>query len=200
MNSVTLKAMPPQVKNAKFENLKEEALVDFAGVAAEYEVEIERWFGIMMLGAGCFAESIGDPSSIIMLAHHYGDSPIGIASSFKDSEKQLDVDFKLNPNTQPGKEMISNLNNSIIAGLSVGFDTQSSEIIKVGEGARAYEVERITQAKLREISVVVWPAIDGARVKQSERFNRVRPTPLAQEDYPETRAALQEILSGRVVA
>lgn len=194
MQHITLKAMPPQVKNAKFENLTEEKLVPFNGTAAEYEKEIERWFGIMMLGAGCFSESIGTPSDIVILAHHYGDSPIGIAESFKDSEKQLEVDFKLNPNTQAGKEMISNLNNSIIAGLSVGFDTQSSEIIRVGEGQRAYDVERITRAKLREISVVVWPAIDGARVKQEESAKRIRPLTEDQQ-HPGAREALSRIIN-----
>ena len=199
MQTVKLKAMPPMVKNAKFELKEEEDLVPFSGVAAEYNVEIERWFGIMMLAPGCFEDSIGDPGKIVMLAHHYGDTPIGKADAFRDSDERLEMDFKINPNIQAGKEMVSNLNHSIIAGLSVGFDTVTSEFVKVGEGQRAYEVERITKARLMEVSVVVWPAIDGARVNQASEAEagRVRPIPQLTEDqmHPGARDALMHILA-----
>lgn len=187
MQRIQLKAAPPTIKNRKFELAAEEPLIPYSGVAAEYDVEIERWFGIMALAPGCFNESIKDPGKIVILGYHYGDTPIGKAVRFTDSAKRLDVDFEVNPNTQAGKDISSNLKHSIIGGLSVGFDATATEIIKVGEGARAYEVERVTAANLMEISVVVWPAIDGARVQQSAALSD-------DEAHPGARAELTRIL------
>jgi len=197
MNRIQLKALPPTVKNAKFESGGDKPLVDFAGVAAEYDVEIERWFGIMSLAPGCFSNTLSPAEKIVVLAHHYGDTPIGKCVSFRDGPSALDVEFQINPNIQAGAEMISNLQHTIIAGLSVGFNTVKQEEVKVGEGMRAYSVTRVLEAELSEISLVVWPAIDGARVKQQSI--PVDAELSEDERHPGARSALERIIAGGVM-
>jgi len=191
MNRIQLKAAaPPCVLNEKMsEHLQEgEPLVPFSGIAALYGVEIDRGFRTIELVAGCFADSIGKPEDIVILAHHYSDTPIGKVERFRDTAEALEMDFLVNPNTQAGWDVVTNAEHAIISGLSVGFDILDTEIVRVGEGPRAYDVEKVTRAKLREVSVVVFPAIDGARVKQGD----AAPTEAAAQ-YPQAQAALSRL-------
>ena len=56
----------------------------------------------------------------------------------------------------------------MITGLSVGFNVTKVEVEKRGgEGAKGYEVDRIVEGKLSEVSTVSFPAIPGARIKNS---------------------------------
>jgi len=138
------------------------------GWAALYGIEIDRMFAIMELARGLFGDSIKDPSKILILNQHDTWQPIGLADKFDDREDGLWMDFLLNTEVQAGAECDSNIRHGVLSGLSVGFDVNRVEIEKRGEGPRAYEVEVITDATLKEVSAVSFPAIDGARVQNGK--------------------------------
>jgi len=144
-------------------------LVEKNGYACLYDVEIDRGFYMMELAKKCFAKSTGDPAKIVILSQHDSWTPIGKAASFTEQEIGLDMNFLLNPDVQAGAETISNIDSGILTGLSVGFDVIKVETEKRGgEGAAGYEVDRIVEGRLREVSVCTFPAIDGARIQASD--------------------------------
>ena len=147
-------------------------MVEHDGYAALYDVEIDRGFYMMELAPKCFSKSTGEPNKIVILSQHDSWTPIGKAAKFDEQEKGLWMDFQINTEVQAGAEVDSNIRNGVLTGLSVGFDVIKVEIEKRGgEGAAGYEVDRIVEAKLREVSCVTFPAIDGARINASESSN-----------------------------
>jgi len=167
MSKVILKAMVPIVKNARERvQLQDSELIPVEGYAAEYDVPIERWYGTIELAAGCFADSLDNPESIVILAQHDSWTPVGKASEFRESDESLYLRCLINPEIQAGAEILSNIKHGILTGFSVGFDIIETETRKEGEGPGSYEVEVITKAKLHEVSIVTFPAIASARVQQ----------------------------------
>ena len=143
-------------------------MAEHDGYAALYDVEIDRGFYMMELAQKCFSKSTGEPSKIVILNQHFSDQPIGKALKFDEQEKGLWMDFQINTEIQSGAEVDSNIRNGILSGISVGFDIIKVEIEKRGgEGAAGYEVDRVVEAKLRECSIVTFPAIDGARINNA---------------------------------
>jgi len=161
----------PPVQLAQLAARDDSKMAEHDGIACLYGVEIDRILAILELEAGLFGDSINDPSRIPVLAHHDPWSPIGKATRFKDSKESLHMDFALDTAVQAAAEMSSLLTNEIVTGLSVGFDINRIEIEKRGEGPRAYEVEVIKEATLKEVSCVVWPAIEGARVQNGKSID-----------------------------
>lgn len=154
------------VQLAEFSTSK--PMVEHDGYAALYNTEIDRGFYMMELAPKCFGESLDDPSSILILNQHNSRDPIGKAAKFSEESDGLHMDFLINTEVQSGKEVDSNIRQGVLTGLSVGFDIVKVEMEKRGgEGARGYEVDRITEAKLSEVSVVSFPAIEGARINAS---------------------------------
>jgi len=142
-------------------------MVKHDGIACLYNQEIDRLFSVMELAPGLFGASLNEPNKILILNQHDSWQPIGKADKFDDGKDELRMDFLLNTDVQAGKEVDSNMRNGVLTGLSVGFDVVKIETEKRGEGPRAYEVDRIVDAVLREVSAVSFPAIDGARVENS---------------------------------
>ena len=158
----------PPVKFEQFATASK-AMAEHNGIAALYDVEIDRGFYMMEIAQKAFAKSTGEPNKILILNQHYSAQPIGRAAKFDDGKDALRMDFLLNTEVQTGKEVDSNIRNGVLTGLSVGFDVIKVETEKRGgEGAKGYEVDRVVEARLREVSVVSWPAIDGARINASD--------------------------------
>jgi len=144
-------------------------LAEKDGWAALYDVEVDRGYYMMELAKECFAKSISNPSSIVILNQHDSWTPIGKAAKFEERGEGLWMDFLINPAVQAGAEAISNIDAGILTGLSCGFDVIKVETEKRGgEGAAGYEVDIIKEARLRECSVVTFPAISGARINASD--------------------------------
>ena len=196
MKRIVLKAAAPSVMNDKsrvqhqFADAKMEPV---EGWAVHYGVEVERWWGIMEIAPKAFADSIGKPAEIRILAQHDSWTPIGLARAFTDSDTGLYMSSEVNTETQAGREVMSNVKAGILAAFSVGFNTIDYEVVKVGIGAKAYEKEIITRAELMEVSIVTFPAIDSAKIANAT------PDLLAEDaQHPGARAELQRILGGNL--
>lgn len=177
------------VQLAQFANTPK--LSEHDGWAALYNVEIDRGFYMLEIAPKAFVKSTGNPASIVILNQHDSWSPIGKASKFDERKEGLYMDFLLNPAVQAGAEVISNIDAGILTGLSVGFDIVKVESEKRGgEGAKGYEVDRITEARLREVSVVTFPAISGARIKASDAVDNI--TTFTVTDGESNQERLQE--------
>ena len=164
-------------------------MAEHDGYAALYDVEIDRGWYMMELAPKCFSKSTGEPNKIVILSQHDSWTPIGKAAKFDEQEKGLWMDFQINTEIQSGAEVDSNIRNGVLTGLSVGFDVVKVETEKRGgEGARGYDVDRIVEAKLREVSCVTFPAIDGARINASESSNSL--TTFAINDGAPSQARL----------
>lgn len=166
-------------------------LSEHNGIAAVYDVEIERMFSVLELAPGCFKESIADPDSVVILNQHDSWEPIGKAKAFEDKSDELLMDFLLNPGVRKGAEAISNIEHGILTGLSVGFSIMKSEIREEGEGPRAYEVTRVVEAELSEVSCVTWPALDGARIQNAKGSAKEGVVTFAIEQMNEGRRNLK---------
>jgi len=157
----------PPVRLTQLAKGKDGVMAKHDGTACLYNVEIDRLWSVMELAPGLFGDSLNEPNKILILNQHDSWQPIGKADKFTDGKDELHMDFLLNTDVQAGKEVDSNMRNGVLTGLSVGFDVVKIETEKRGEGPRAYEVDRIVDAVLREVSAVSFPAIDGARVENS---------------------------------
>ena len=164
--SAKVNALPP-VKLTQLA-AADSKMVKHDGIACLYNIEIDRLWTIIELAPGLFGTSISEPSKIVILNQHDSWSPIGKADKFTDGKDDLHMDFLLNTEVQAGAECSSNIKAGVLSGLSVGFDINRVEIQKRGEGARSYEVEVITDATLKEVSCVTFPALDDARVENSD--------------------------------
>jgi uncharacterized protein len=108
--------------------------------------------------SGAFAGT--DPATIPLLAQHDRERlPIGVGVSLTDTPTGLDGEFKVSK-TQAGDDVLELIRDGAVSGLSIGF-------LPVPDGDRwsadRTRVER-TRAQLVEVSVVAWPAYDGARI------------------------------------
>jgi len=108
--------------------------------------------------SGAFAGT--DPASIPLLAQHDRERlPIGVGTSFTDTATGFEGAFRVS-NTQAGNDVLELIRDGAVSGLSVGF-------LPIPDGDRwsadRTRVER-TRAQLVEVSVVAWPAYDGARI------------------------------------
>jgi Escherichia/Staphylococcus phage prohead protease len=101
-----------------------------------------------------------DPAAVKLLVQHDRERlPIGVATSFTDTATGFEGSFKVSK-TSPGDDVLELIRDGVVSGLSVGF-------LPIPDGDRwsadRTRVER-TRAQLVEVSVVAWPAYDGARI------------------------------------
>lgn len=190
MREIILKAAPPTVLNRKPSavQLADDSLTPVKGWACKYNVDVIRWFGLMTIRPGAFTDSLDPPSDIRVLSQHDSWAPIGLAESFKDSAEGLYINAKVTNATQAGAEMIALVNAGIVVAFSVGFDIIDSEVEKVTKDEQTIEREVITKARLRECSLVTFPALEDAKVEQSEPREGIR------TDYSAAQDAINRIL------
>lgn len=194
MNRVILKAAAPMVSRKPTSiQLAAGKMEPIEGDAALYNSVVIRWWGELILKAGCFAESLDTPNEVRLLAQHDSWQPVGLCESFKDDSKSLYVFGKVNTETQSGFEIMSNVKAGILTAFSVGFDILDSEVERVKRDGEEVEREIVTRAKLAEISVVTFPAISDAKIKQESEVTRIRPNP--QVDYSAAQAAIDRLLA-----
>lgn len=193
-NRVVLKAAAPMVtRKPTSVQLADGSMEPIEGWAAKYGVVVERWWGELILKAGCFAESLGAPSDVKLLGQHDPWTPIGIAESFKDDSDGLYMKGKVNTETQAGFEIMSNVKAGILSAFSVGFDILDSEVERVKRDGQEVEREVVTRAELKECSIVTFPAISDAKIMSDDSPGRVRPN--APQNWSEASAALNRILA-----
>lgn len=97
--------------------------------------------------------------TVVMLADHDSAKPVGKLTAHEDTADGLQATFKIAATTR-GDEILLEAAEGIRSGLSVGMQVHAYEIDTEAE------VIRITRATLREVSSVVFPAFDDARVER----------------------------------
>ncbi|TPM36627.1 HK97 family phage prohead protease [Mesorhizobium sp. B2-3-5] len=99
----------------------------------------------------------GTAKRLPMLWSHDPSSVIGSWSSFNVADDGLRVKGRLNLEVERAREVRSMLVNGDIEGISIGFETVTSE-------SRAGGVRHISKAVLHEISLVAMASVPGAKV------------------------------------
>ena len=87
--------------------------------------------------------------------HLRGADPIGVATSLTEESRQLVGEFRI-ASTPDGDEALQKVRDGVFDAFSIGF--------MPGQQIRTKDVVERTEVKLREVSVVHWPAIEGASI------------------------------------
>ncbi len=135
------------------------------GWAIMWDKPIDRFFSTIQFARGAFDDAIADATKVKILWQHDHRQVIGRVLELEDREQGLWVEFEVSQLTQQGGEAISLVGQSMIDGLSIGFN-YVEYTTKEGQDGEKDEVT-ITKADLDEISVVTWPADSEAVIAES---------------------------------
>ncbi len=124
-----------------------------AGTAVPYEVAGNTSWGPTVFAAG----SLDIPDRVVMLLGHSDDKPFALMTAHQDSDDKLDATFTV-AKTATGDDALLEAAEGIRNGLSVGVTVEAYEIDEDNDWIR------VTRARLNEVSLVTFPAFDGARV------------------------------------
>lgn len=128
----------------------------FAGYASVFGV-VDNQRDVMMPGA--FAQTLkGRVSEVKLLWQHQQDEPIGVFTQIAEDARGLYVEGKLLLEIQRAKEAHALLKEGAISGLSIGYSPLRYSIDE------ATGVRKLAEVELWEISLVTFPANDGAQV------------------------------------
>jgi HK97 family phage prohead protease len=114
--------------------------------------------GNTSVGKVVFAKNsieIGDPGKVKMLMQHMPEKPIGRMQNFNKAEDGIYASFKISASMQ-GQDALILAGEQLIDGLSVGVD--------VNKSVQKKEYLYVTNATLREVSLVESPAFSAAQV------------------------------------
>jgi HK97 family phage prohead protease len=130
------------------------------------KLRIEGWAAIYgepdlkgeIVAPGAFAASLAryGVHNVKMLAHHDNDKPIGRWLALEERAKGLYAVGEITRATQAGAEIAHLVEEGILDGLSIGFNTIRARETKAGR--------KIVEAALWEISVVTFPMAPRARL------------------------------------
>lgn len=159
----------------------------FHGKASVYEVQdltgdiVER---------GAFAQTLSSSgSSRPLLWGHDSDVPIGTVT-LKDSPEALLVSGRIVTTVQAGKEALDLMRAGAIGGLSIGYQTVKSAWDEVAQARRLQEI------RLWEVSLVVFPACEGATITGVKSIKAAEQAGVLQE-LKELRIAVMGALKGK---
>ena len=132
----------------------------FKGYASVFG-ELDSYRDIVLPGA--FKKSLENDfaakgRNVPMLWQHNAANPIGIYTEIKEDEVGLYVQGECNMDVQQGRECHSLMKQGALSGLSIGYNTVTSEWDEKSLSRKLMEVD------LWEISPVTFPAGDSARV------------------------------------
>jgi Escherichia/Staphylococcus phage prohead protease len=106
---------------------------------------------------GAFARTIAERGAVKLLAQHQAQSlPIGRTSLLREDASGLYLEGRVSKTTQ-GDEVLELVKDGALDALSVGFTPVRERMANDGT------VERL-EVRLREVSVVPWPAYEGAAI------------------------------------
>lgn len=114
-----------------------------------------------IIAPGAFAKSVNDARAgakkFPFLWSHSWDDPIGVIDELSEDRTGLKITVRLNLDTQRGREARSLIQQGAVSGLSVGFQVVKDEVNDQG-------VRTIKEAKLWEVSAVVFPCNEQAQI------------------------------------
>ena len=111
--------------------------------------------------AGAFRQSINNGVSRVKLFQNHnhlrGKDPIGVATSLTEERKQLVGEFRIGTGPD-GEEALQKIRDGIFDAFSIGFADVP------GKSHRSKDLIERTEVKLREVSVVSYPAYEDAAI------------------------------------
>ena len=110
---------------------------------------------------GAFKDSIKTPSAIRMLWAHDSTSPIGVWEEVRETRRGLEVKGRLILGVQRAKEAFELMRAGAVDALSIGFRVPKGGAVTDKAGIR-----HLRKVDLMEVSIVVFPANERARVQR----------------------------------
>lgn len=137
------------------------------GLAVPYGVEIELFDGYFeTIAPGALADRADDATSLKLVWRH--DEPIGLITSATETAEGIEIEARFS-DTQRARDAYKLVKDGVIDRLSIGFIPLTFERTEDEAGLHT----TITSLDLREVSLVPFPAYDGATVTEV----REQPTP-----------------------
>jgi HK97 family phage prohead protease len=137
------------------------------GLAVPYGVEIELAPGYFeTIAPGALAVRADDATSLKLVWRH--DEPIGLITSATETAEGIEIEARFS-DTQTARDAYQLVKDGVIDRLSIGFIPLTYDRSEADDGTHT----TITSLDLREVSLVPFPAYDGAHVTEV----RNQPTP-----------------------
>ena len=138
------------------------------GLAVPYGTETELFNGYFeTIAPGALAPRAEDATSLKLVYRH--DEPIGLITSTNETPEGIEIEARFS-DTQTARDAYQLVRDGVIDRLSIGFIPLTYERIEDEAGVHT----TITSLDLREVSLVPFPAYDGATV--TEVRNQSTPT------------------------
>lgn len=130
------------------------------GLAVPYGVEIELFDGYFeTIAPGALADRADDATSLKLFYRH--DEPIGLITSVAETAEGIEIEARFS-DTQAARDAYQLVRDGVIDRLSIGFIPLAYERTEDEAGLHT----TITSLDLREVSLVPFPAYDGATVTE----------------------------------
>lgn len=153
------------------------------GLAVPYGVEIELFDGYFeTIAPGALADRADDATSLKLFYRH--DEPIGLIISVAETAEGIEIEARFS-DTQAARDAYQLVREGVIDRLSIGFIPLAYERTEDEAGLHT----TITSLDLREVSLVPFPAYDGATVTE------VRNQPTPERTHPMTDAPTYALAS-----
>lgn len=153
------------------------------GLAVPYGVEIELFDGYFeTIAPGALADRADDATSLKLFYRH--DEPIGLITSVAETAEGIEIEARFS-DTQAARDAYQLVGDGVIDRLSIGFIPLAYERTEDEAGLHT----TITSLDLREVSLVPFPAYDGATVTE------VRNQPTPERTHPMTDAPTYALAS-----
>lgn len=153
------------------------------GLAVPYGVEIELFDGYFeTIAPGALADRAEDATSLKLFYRH--DEPIGLIISITETDAGIEIEARFS-DTQAARDAYQLVRDGVIDRLSIGFIPLAFERTEDEAGLHT----TITSLDLREVSLVPFPAYDGATVTE------VRNQPTPERTHPMTDAPAYALAS-----
>jgi len=128
-----------------------------AGIAVPFGQITDLGFERELFVKGSFTRTLKNRPNVKLLANHNGQAfPIGKATLLREDAAGLYAEFGI-VDTVAGNEALTLVRDGVVDGLSVGFKV-------VDDHYPEPDLREVREAELFEVSLVTWPAYEGARV------------------------------------
>lgn len=155
------------------------------GLAVPYGVEIELAPGYFeSIAPGALADRADDATSLKLVWRH--DEPIGLITSATETAEGIEIEARFS-DTQTARDAYQLVKDGVIDRLSIGFIPLTYERTEADDGTHT----TITSLDLREVSLVPFPAYEGATVTEV----REQPTTPTERTTPMTDAPAYALAS-----
>lgn len=169
----------------------------FSGLASTWEKD----YGNDIIHKGAFKKTLSDwrrseKRSIPLLDSHdrYSvDAVLGKMVEAKETDEGLETTFEMR-DTEKAIEALTAVADGFISGLSIGYEPIEFKYEQPEGGSFFDTIRHITEVKLREVSLVVFPMNEGARVDPSSvksLLDAAKAGQLTEQDKAELLALLQ---------